>query len=80
MAVTQDDQPREIATCQQFPRRYESKVSGQCSSGDGTPLVVYKRLVADIESVFTVNDLDKKSATTKVWQVCSGQSGGIVKQ
>lgn len=55
-------------------------MSGQCSSGDGTPLVVYKNLVADIESVFTVNDLDKKPATTKVWQVRRDQRACISKR
>lgn len=49
--------------------RYESKVPGQCSPGDGTPLVVYKNLVADIEAVFTVDALEKMPATTKVWEV-----------
>lgn len=49
--------------------RYKSKVPSECSPGDGTPLIVYKDLVSDIEAVFTVEELEKKSATTNVEQV-----------
>ncbi|CAM9943648.1 unnamed protein product [Scytosiphon promiscuus] len=48
--------------------RYESKIPGECSPGDGTPLVLYKNLVSDIEAVFTVEALEKKPATTNVEQ------------
>lgn len=33
------------------------------------PLVVYKNLVSDIEAVFTVEELERKAATTNVEQV-----------
>lgn len=49
--------------------RYQSKIPGECSPGDGTPLIVYKNLMSDIEAVFTVKGLEKKSATTNVEQV-----------
>eukprot|EP00903_Cladosiphon_okamuranus_P012495 g11700.t1 len=49
-------------------RRYQSKVPSECSPGDGTPLINYKNLVSDIEAVFTVEELEKKSATTNVEQ------------
>eukprot|EP00752_Nemacystus_decipiens_P004962 g4515.t1 len=52
------------AVCQ----RYQSKITSECSPGDGTPLIVYKNLVADIEAVFTVAKLEKKSTTTNVEQ------------
>lgn len=49
--------------------RYQSTVPTECSPGDGTPLIVYKNLVSDIEAVFTVEELEKKSTTTNVEQV-----------
>lgn len=49
--------------------RYQSSVPGECSPGDGTPLVVYKNFVSDIEAVFTVEELEKKRTTTSVGQV-----------
>lgn len=49
--------------------RYKSNVPSECSPGDGTPLIVYKNLVSDIEAVFTVEELEKKSAVTNVEQV-----------
>ncbi|CAM9296741.1 unnamed protein product, partial [Ectocarpus sp. 12 AP-2014] len=48
--------------------RYESNAPSECSPGDGTPLIVYKNLVSDIEAVFTVEELEKKSAVTNVEQ------------
>ncbi|CAM9396924.1 unnamed protein product, partial [Ectocarpus fasciculatus] len=48
--------------------RYKSNVPSECSPGDGTPLIVYKNLVSDIEAVFTVEELEKKSAITNVEQ------------
>ncbi|CAM9198963.1 unnamed protein product [Ectocarpus sp. 8 AP-2014] len=48
--------------------RYKSNVPSECSPGDGTPLIVYKNLVSDIEAVFTVEELEKKSAVTNVEQ------------
>lgn len=53
-----------------FTNRYQSKVPSECSHGDGTPLIVYKNLVSDIEAVFTVEGLEKKATTTNVEQVC----------
>lgn len=54
--------------------RYQSSVPSECSPGDGTPLVVYKNLVSDIEAVFTVEELEKKPTITSVGQVrtCAG--------
>ena len=49
--------------------RYQSSAPGECSPGDGTPLVVYKNLVSDIEAVFTVEELEKKTTITNVGQV-----------
>ncbi|CAM9626184.1 unnamed protein product, partial [Laminaria digitata] len=49
-------------------KRYQSTVPGECSPGDGTPHVVYKKLVSDIEAVFTVEELEKKPTTTSVGQ------------
>lgn len=57
-----------------FFYRYESKIPSECSPGDGTPLIVYKNLVSDIEAVFTVEELEKKSATTNVEQARRGTS------
>lgn len=63
---THKRRPRKLASV-----RYESKISGECSPGDGTPLIVYKKLVSDIEAVFTVEALERKPATTNVEQVRS---------
>ncbi|CAB1116756.1 unnamed protein product [Ectocarpus sp. CCAP 1310/34] len=48
--------------------RYKSNAPRECSPGDGTPLIFYKNLVSDIEAVFTVEELEKKSAVTNVEQ------------
>ncbi|CAM9953786.1 unnamed protein product [Pylaiella littoralis] len=48
--------------------RYQSNIPGECSPGDGTPLIIYKDLMSDIEAVFTVKGLEKKPATTNVEQ------------
>ncbi|CAM9185097.1 unnamed protein product [Ectocarpus sp. 12 AP-2014] len=48
--------------------RYKSNAPSECSPGDGTRLIVYKNLVSDIEAVFTVEELEKKSAVTNVEQ------------
>lgn len=51
------------------PSRYQ-KTLNECSSGDGTPLIDFKRLVSDIEAVFTVKDLERKPTKTVVGEVC----------
>lgn len=52
-----------------MPSRYQKKTVNEFSSGDGTPLIDYKRMVSDIEAVFTVEDLERKPTTTVVREV-----------
>ena len=65
--------PTRCCCCHVLLARYQSKVPSECSPGDGTPLVVYKNLVSDIEAVFTIGELEKKAAITDVEQVRGAQ-------